>query len=211
MANKEKALQFAGEGYQITVEGRHVNVTPAMKDYAVEKISKIDRFTDRVIDVQVTMDIQKREHRVDILMKVDHIRIKSHGATDDMYISVDHAVDRLTSQLRRYRKRITEHHAKGLPAVEMQINVYKRPGEVELEEINEEIDEENRRQVIDEYRPHPIIERKTRPLKILTLDEAIMKMELSRDMFMVFRHEVDHKIKVIYRTRHGDYGIIEPE
>ena len=75
--------------------GRHVLVTDAMKDYAVDKIVKIDRFNARIIDVTVVMDIQKLEHRVDITMKVDHIFIKASASSDNMYASIDKAVDRL--------------------------------------------------------------------------------------------------------------------
>ncbi|MCB1067823.1 MAG: sigma 54 modulation/S30EA ribosomal C-terminal domain-containing protein, partial [Simkania sp.] len=50
-----------------------------------------------------------------------------------------------------------------------------------------------------------------RPLKHLTLDEAVMKMELSDDHFMVYRSEEEQNLKVIYRRRDGSYGIIAPE
>lgn len=58
MNRKEKALEFVNEGYNIQVTGRHVEVTDSMKDYAMEKLSKLDRFSDQIIDVNVIMEIQ---------------------------------------------------------------------------------------------------------------------------------------------------------
>lgn len=210
MSRKSKiAEQF--EGYEITITGRHILVTDGMKSYAVEKIGKINRFTDRIIDVLVTMDIQKLEHRVDISMKVDHIKIKAQARSENMYTSIDKAVAKIEAQLLKYKKRIQEHQAKGLTSVDMNVNVFRRDPLMELEEVNEDIEEETRRQIEDKYRPSEIVKTETRPLKILTIDEAIMKMELSGDVFMIFRNEEDNKIKVIYRRGDEAFGIIEPE
>ena len=112
MKGKAKAAEFQNDTYNIEVKGRHVLVTDGMKSYATDKVSKIDRFSSRIIDVIITMDIQKDEHRVDVDLKVDHIRIRSHAASGDMYASVDMAVDKLKKQLTRYKKRIQDHQAK---------------------------------------------------------------------------------------------------
>ncbi len=211
MNRKTKALQFANEEYNIAVTGRHVEITDSMKDYAIEKVSKIERFSQRIIDVIVTMDIQKLEHRVDIVLRVDHTKIKASASSDDMYASIDKAVDKLSEQLRRYKSKLNDHHAKGGKVVEMNVNVFKAPRAEELLDVNEDIEEENRRRLEAAYHPHQIVAKETRPLKTLTNDEALMKMELSRDVFLVFRSEEDRKLKVMYRRTDGDYGVIEPE
>jgi len=210
MSHKSKAAEFVGEGYKIHVTGRNVLVTDSMKTYAIEKVSKIERFSTRIIDVVVTMDIQKLEHRVDIVLKVDHIKIKSQALSNDMYASIDKAVEKIERQLRRYKTKLQEHQNKRLSITDMNVNVMRLPREIEVEDVNDEIEEENRRQLISEYRPHEIVSQETRPLKMLTEEEAIMKMELSEDAFLIFIAEVDQKLKVIYRRKDGDYGIIEP-
>jgi putative sigma-54 modulation protein len=212
MNRKAVAAKFQDDVYDISVTGRHVLVTDAMKDYAIEKILKIDRFNKRVIDVNVVMDIQKLDHRVDITMKVDHIFIKSSASSDNMYASMDKAVDRLKAQLRKYKKRINEHQMKGGAVVDMNVKILGQTLlDDQLNEVNEEIESETGVRLIDEFRPHKIINHETRPLKTLNHDEAIMKMELSGDNFMVFRCEEDQKLKVIYRRTDGNFGVIEPE
>ncbi len=210
MSNKIKS-EPATEGYNITITGRHVLVTEAMKDYALEKISKIERFSPRMIDVMMTMDIQKLDHRVDIVIHFNNMKIKSHAITGDMYASIDLAVDKLQNQIRRYKDKIQDHHFKGVNEVDMNVNVIRPRADDELNEMNGEIDEENEKSLIAKYFPHQVVSKEKRPLKTLSLDEAIMKIELSSDFFLVYRSEEDQKIKVIYRRNDGDFGVIEPE
>lgn len=209
MKGKAKAVEFENEEYSVHVVGRNVAVTEAMKNYAMEKVFNLERFSNRIIDVTVTMDIQKLEHRCDIDMRVNHVKIRSHGVERDMYAAIDDAIEKVSSQIRRYKKRLSEHHAKGISMVDMNINVVQRYDD-ELAAINDEIEDENQRRLIDEYR-HEVVSRETRPLKTLTLDEAVMRLDLSGDLFLVYRSEEDNKLKVIYRRNDGNFGIIEPE
>lgn len=211
MKGKAKAAEFQGDGYKVHVTGRHVNVTEAMKAYAVEKISKIERFSQRILDVVVTMDVQKLDHRIDIIMKVDHIKIKSHASSTDMYVSIDKAVVRLEKQLNRYKQRINEHNAKGLSVIDLKVNVLKRPEEEDLLDVNLDIEDENQRRIASQFKPHEVVSNETRPLKMLTLDEAVMKMELSGDVFLIYRGQEDNKLKVIYRRKDDNFGIIQVE
>lgn len=209
MSRKSKAAAFVDEEYSLAVTGRNFQVTDAIKSYLIEKISKIEKFNLRILDILATMEKQKLDHRIDIVVKVDHIKIKSHADTTDMYASIDLAVDKLQAQLRKYHSRIREHHGKGVAAIDMNVNVL-RPSEEDILDVNGEIEAINQRDLIDSYR-HEIVQRETLPLKVLTYDEAIMKMDLSGDIFLIFRNEEDMKLKVIYRRNDGNYGVIEPE
>ena len=179
-----------------------------MKDYAMEKVSKIERFSNRIIDITVTMDIQKLEHRVSIVLKVDHIKIKSQASTNDMYASIDKAIQKLQSLFRKWKGKLQNYHKKPINMVDMTVNVYRRPPEEdETEEINREIEAAN----LKDWMPGKVIETNSRMLKSLTLDEAIMKMELSGDQFMLFRNLADKKLELVYRRRDGNYGVIKAE
>jgi putative sigma-54 modulation protein len=211
MSHKSKAAEFIDEEYSLTINGRNVQVTDAMRDYAAQKLSKIEKYGTRIIDAVVTMDVRRFEHIVDIVVKLNQIKIKASAATDDMYASIDKAVDKVEAQLRKYKQKIQNHHAKPLEIVDMTVNVI-RPSQNIVAEINDEIEAENNKAIHDEFRPHEIVSTQKVPLKYLTLDEAIMKMELSQDHFLVFRNEKDRKINVIFRREpDGDYGILLPE
>ncbi len=209
MSRKSKAAAFLDEVYDVVVTGRNVEVTDAMKNYAMEKISKVDRFTNRIINVNIIMDIQKLDHHVDIIVRIDNQKIKVSAHSTDMYASIDMAVDKLTNQIRRHKERVRDHHSIGHADVAMNIDVYSPY--IDLLEVNDEIDAENAQNLVKSYTSHRVVKNECRPLKILTIQEAIVKMELSGDMFMVFRSEEDMKLKVIYRRSDSNFGIIEPE
>lgn len=206
MSRKAKALEFANAEYNIQITGRHVQVTDAMKDYAMDKVSKIERFTDRIIDVNVIMDIQKLEHRAEFILKVGHTKITSQASTDDMYVSIDCAVNKLETQLQRYKKKLQNHHAKSLSVVDLNVNIVRPLSDEEWEEF-EEANQDN----ADKFPRHDIVKQESMPMKMLTQHEAIMKMELSGDTFLIYKSEEDQRLKVIYRRKDGNYGIIEPQ
>jgi len=209
MKGKAKAVEFENEEYSIHVVGRNVAVTDAMKNYAIEKVFKLERFSNRIIDVTITMDIQKLEHRCDIDIRVNHVKIRSHGVSTDMYAAIDDAIDKVSTQIRRYHKRLTEHQAKPIAMVDMNVNVLA-PSEDDLAEFNDEIESENQRRLIEDYQ-HSVVSQETLPLKTLTMDEAVMRLDLSGHNFLVYRSEEDNKLKVIYRRDDNQFGIIEPE
>jgi putative sigma-54 modulation protein len=207
MNRKTKALEFADAAYNIQITGRHVEITDPMKDYAIDKISKIERFMNRIIDVNVIMDIQRMNHCVEIILKAGNTKITSKASSTDMYVSIDQAVDKLEAQILRYKSKLQDHHAKGHAVLNMTVNVLS-PQEIE-EDLG--IDEEGSdAHEFARFKPHRVVKQETRPLKTLTYEEAIMKMELSGDAFMIFKNEEDQKLKIIYRRKDENYGIIEP-
>ena len=112
MNRKDKALEFADTEYHLHVTGRHVEITDAMKDYALEKLSKVERIMDRIIDVNVIMDIQKLDHHVEIILKAGNTKITSNASSTDMYASIDQAVKKLEAQVLHYKSKINDHHPK---------------------------------------------------------------------------------------------------
>jgi ribosome hibernation promoting factor len=207
MNRKTKTVELASGTYDIQVTGRHVEITDSMKDYAIEKISRIERFINRIIDVNVIMDIQKLDHRVEIILKFGNIKISSKASSTDMYVSIDQAVDKLEAQVLRYKSKLQDHHAKGHHVLNMQVDVVSP---LEIEEDLGISEESMNGEEITKFKPHKLVKQETRPLKTLTYEEALMKMDLSKDSFLIFKNEADQKLKVIYRRSDGNFGIIEP-
>ncbi|MCX6990163.1 MAG: ribosome-associated translation inhibitor RaiA [Chlamydiae bacterium] len=208
MVDKNK-FETESTGYNINIVGRNVLVTEAMKNHAFEKLSKLERFHNHIIDVHVTLDMQKLEHSALIVMKFDHFKVTAHAIASDMYVAIDQAVDKIQSQFRRWKDKIQDHTKKRVSIGEMQVNILMRPSEIF--EYNQEMEAELATERANEMKPGKLMGNKTMPLKTLTSDEAVMKMELSADPFMLYRAEEDQKLKVIYRRNDGNYGIIKPE
>jgi putative sigma-54 modulation protein len=212
MNKKQKMAEFFNDVYKVSVTGRGVQVTESMKDYALEKLGKIDKFTDKIISVHVIMEIQKLDHKCDIVMNVDHVKIKAQANSTDMYASIDEAIKKLEAQLRRYLDKRHDHHAIAREERKMSIDVISPfTEEDQLDGINDKILNEKDREFEKAYRPHAVVKQKTKPLKLLTVEEAILKMDLSLDNFLVFRNEKSRKLQVIYRRDDGNYGIMNTE
>ncbi len=210
MVDRKKFAEEDAAGYKLTFIGRGVQVTEAMKNYFNDKFSKIERFHDHIMDVHVTMEIHREEQCVSIVIKLEHFFIKVSATCSDIYASIDHAIERLHEKMRRWRSRIQDHTAKKLSVVDMQVNVLRRPYNL-LEEVNGEIEAETRKEKEKIFHIPKVIANDKMPLKTITTNEAIMKMELSDDPFLIFVGEEDRKLKVIYRRQDGDYGIVLPQ
>jgi putative sigma-54 modulation protein len=195
-------------GYNVSIIGKHFQITDAIRNYVFEKLAKVDRLADHIIDVAVTLDAQKLEHSCSILMNFIHFHIKVHASTENMYSAIDRCTDRLNKLIRRYKTKLQSHRVKDLSTVDIHVNVIK-PLEDNLKAINEDIEAETAEREEDRFKLHEIVAKETIPLKTLTQDEAVMKMEITDEPLLIYRSEEDHKIKVIYRRHDANYGLVQ--
>jgi putative sigma-54 modulation protein len=203
-----KTDKFANEGYTLYILGKHIEVTDALRTYVWEKLSRIERIADQIIDVHVVLDAQKLEKTCSILMNFIRFQIKVNVGTDNMYASIDKAVDRVTKLIRRYKSKLQSYRNKHLSTIDIHVNVIE-PLKDNLKMINDDIEAESAQKEAEKYQLHKIVAKETMSLKTLTQDEAIMKMEITSDPFLIFKSEEDQKIKVIYRREDENYGIVQ--
>lgn len=196
------------QGYNISVIGKHFQITDAIHNYVFEKLGKIEHFADHIIDMIVTLDAQKLEHSCTIMMNFNHFHIKVASSTDNMYSAIDKATDRLSKLIRRYKTKLQSTRKKHLSTVDIHVNVIK-PLEDDLSAINDDIVAENAEEDEVRYKLHEVVAKETIPLKTFTQGEAVMKMELSDDPFLIYRGEEDQKIKVIYRREDKNYALVQ--
>lgn len=191
----------------VVILAKHFDITTPIKNYIMERVEKVERMNHAIIDMVVRIDIQKMDHTVDIVMKFSHFKINVHAVTDEMYSAIDKAFDKLRAKIRRWKGKIQDHHAKGTKVIDLEVNVLKQEPSF-LEEINDAIEEANLEDVDKEMKIPAVHKTKIRRLKQLNVNEAVMKMELSHDNFLIYRSEEDLKIKVIYRRKDNSYGVI---
>lgn len=98
---------------QIKVSSKHMALTPAIDEYATRKVDKLERYFDRLLQVDVIIDRVKNEYTVEILTDVEHhdtFVATSHH--EDLYACIDLAVDRAVRQLTDHKSRLRDnkHH-----------------------------------------------------------------------------------------------------
>lgn len=194
---------FGNQKSALSVIGKNVEITPAIREQIEGKLKKLEPLIPDMIDVKVCLGIQKLEHSVDIGVKFSHFRLNVRAVTENMYLAIDKAFERLSKKCLKWKSRIQDHHGRKISVKEMEISVLERSEE---EGVGKESEE-----TLSQYTVPKVIKKKKRPLKVLTIEEAVMKMELSDDHFKVYRSEEDQKLKVIYRRRDGSYGVISAE
>lgn len=203
-----KTNKFANEQYILYVLGKHIEITDAIRSYVWEKLSKIERIADHIIDVHVVLDSQKLEKSCSILMNFIRFQIKVSVSKDNMYEAIDLAIDKVVRLIRRYKSKLQSYRNKHLSTVDIHVNVIQALRD-DLSVINDEIQAESARIEEEKYKLHQVVAKDTMPLKTLTQDEAIMKMEITSDPFLIFKSEEDQKIKVIYRREDQNYGLVQ--
>ena len=195
------------QGYNISIIGKSFQITDQIWNYVFEKLAKLERFADHIIDISVTLDVQKLEQSCSILMNFSHCHLKVQASTENMYSAIDKASDRAVKLIRRYKTKLQSTRAKHLSTVDMHVNVIK-PLDDELKMINDDIAAENAKVEQDRFGMHEIVAQEAMALRMLTQGEAIMRMELSDEPFLIYRGEEDQKIKVIYRRPDKNYSEI---
>lgn len=96
---------------KILITGRHVGVTDAMKEYAHTKAEKLTHLWDRATSCRVTMDTDRNEHHVEMVLQVNRgVTLVGKANAPDMYAACDMAEQKLAQQLRKYKERLTDHH-----------------------------------------------------------------------------------------------------
>ncbi|HLG29518.1 MAG TPA: ribosome-associated translation inhibitor RaiA [Candidatus Brocadiales bacterium] len=91
----------------ITISGRHLNVTEAMKDYARKKAAKLERFFDRIRKIQVTLDVEGERQIAEMIVSAARgSTLIAEVSAADMYAAIDLAVDKLEKQLIRHKEKL---------------------------------------------------------------------------------------------------------
>ncbi|MEM7394361.1 MAG: ribosome-associated translation inhibitor RaiA [Verrucomicrobiota bacterium] len=95
---------------QIAVTGRHMDLSEEVKNYALEKVEHALRDFPRVLHVHVILDVQKHRQKAEIVVQAkNHINLEADDESDNMYASIDAAVDRTAKQLRKLRDKVQHH------------------------------------------------------------------------------------------------------
>ncbi len=178
---------------QITTTFRHMESSEALKSYAEEKLGRVQKYIDEPIVAQVFLTVEKIRHIAEITLNAKGITIKASEETNDMYAALDAVIDKIERQMRRYKERLKAHK----PASESEERKVKKTI-LEAESI--------------EQQQEPVIIRsKTFSIKPMSVEEAVMQMDLLHKDFLVYRDAATEGINVIYRRKDGNYGLIEPQ
>jgi putative sigma-54 modulation protein len=184
---------------QMTVSGKNVDVPERLKSHAKSKLSKVERFDDRIIALDVVFSEERNPrvadaHRVEVTCTTKAHVIRAEAAAAEPAAAVDKVVDRLERQVKKLKgRRVTRNkHADTRAAAAL-----PEAAQIPIEAPDE--------------RGPQIVRFKRVSMKPMTAEEAVMVMDLMGYDFYLFTNIETDDSSVVYRRRNGDFGLIEPE
>lgn len=175
----------------IHITVKNIELTDAIKSYVEKKVAKVKRYFDQVIDVNVVLDVQKNVHLAEVLVNAKGVFLKGAEKSEDLYASIDLAVDKIDRQLVKYKSK--------LKSKKLIDKKFEQPLRLDVYNVDS----------LDADDPVSIIT-KDIPVKPMDVEEAVMQMDLLNKNFFVFRNSKSSEVNVVYKRDDGNIGLITP-
>ncbi len=183
--------------------GRNFEVTPDIRELINKKLAKVgERLFDDVIETRVMLQVEKYRNICEILVVGKDHDVKTVQESDEsMQDAINQALDHLKRQAQKNRKKIRDHHRKDGNGRKVEVSEWAvqvlEPGKL--------------RENGGGNKGHRIIKTNNLPIRPMSIEEAALRLEDSKNEFIVFRDLDTEKISVIYKRRDNNIGLIAPE
>jgi len=184
----------------LDMTGRHVEITPELREFVEEKLAKLDRLLDGPIEVHVVLGIEKHRQTAEIQVKSRTGLFSGAHETDDLRASIAEVADRLERQALRHKEKATTHkqrHGPRSPDVAAAIEANASPADASTASPVAE--------------PARVVRRNRYRLKPLTLEDALCELEGTAEDVLVYRDAETDRVAVVYRQRDGSLALVQPE
>lgn len=185
---------------KVLVNGRNIEVTDYMREYVTKKVGRLERYLPQIGEVRADLNQNMTRSADDrftaqITIWANGQILRAEESTSDIFASVDATVDKISSQIRRFKGRRFDNKRRAAHAATR-----------EVEMVETAVAE----QVEAEEEPGYIIRRKQFLVEPMEEEEALEQMELLGHDFFVFYNPHTSSVNVIYRRKDGNYGLLIP-
>lgn len=177
-----------------TITAKNMVVTPGINDRVMKKISKMGRYLNPNAEIFVRLTKEKNNRRTcEITVPVSGVTLRAEASNDDnLYVSIDQALAKLERQIHKHRTKLDKR---------LREDAFN-PAELEYDADAAETVEESTRKVV---------RTKSFPVRPMSVEDAILQMELLGHSFFVFVNVETDRTNVLYLRKDGDLGLMEPE
>jgi ribosomal subunit interface protein len=183
----------------LRVSGKNVDIGESLRGHAEARVGEaLAKYFTGSFKGHATVEKEGIGFRTECALHLGTgVTVQAVGAAQDPYLSVDQAIDRIEKQLRRYKRRLSDHNASAgrAHAIETAYRVLEATAE----------DEE----VPVDFHPAVIAE-STKPLKTFTVGDAVQELDMTGASFVMFRNAVNGGLNVVYRRTDGNIGWVDP-
>ena len=168
--------------------GKNIELTESLKNVAEKKFSKLDKYFSEEVEARVVFSTVREEQTVEVTIFLPKTIIRAEETTDDMYSSMDNAVDALARQIRKHKTRLKRR--------------YQNNETIRFDELMD-------KEAAKDEPEHKIVKRKNFELNPMNEEEAILQMDLLNHNFFVFLDGDTDGVSIVYKRKDGNYGKIE--
>lgn len=190
---------------EIQVSGKNMDLGEALQNHVSDRLSDgVSKYFDRAAEAVVTFS--KERHLVECEMTAhlaSGVFLAAHGEAVDAYGAFDDALEKLEKRVRRYKRRLKNHHGNGREPLPVETAAYYL-----LAPLGDEEDEDEAALAGD---PTPVVVAESQTaVREMTVGAAVMQLDLADSPAIVFKNAAHGRLNVVYRRRDGHIGWIDP-
>ena len=191
---------------------RHMEASNALRGYTEERLEKIKRYFAEPLRITCTYSVERIHHIADFSVVLRNgLQLHASESTENMYSSVDLALAKMERQVRRYKDRIRQHKAHEGRSAKVRLGVLAAERETDeralhLVALEAALAE---KEAASETTPVKVLRVSEIETERLSVDQAIMQMNLLYKTFYVFTNAESDAVNVVYKRDDGTYGLIE--
>ena len=176
---------------QISFTFRNMEAGEWLKDYVDKKLARVERYIDKPVNASVVLAVEKFRNVAEVNLSAKGITLQGREEAKEMTLAIDNVIDKVERQIKKYKQKTKNHKDVASRGEDV---VSGGPGAVDYEEYDEDSRVAKIRKIV---------------LEPMSLDDAIMEMDESKNRFIVYRDSSSENVSILYRRDDGKYLLIE--
>ena len=186
---------------QITFTGRHIQVTDDIRSFVEKRANKLEGIFNFLDELQVVIEQEKTRYCSEMTLSARKATFHARIETHDVFESLDTALNRIESQVRRHKERMKDRrHRQPHRDVAAQLSEGASPSSTAVETDDSPTVSPPIVKVTDKFASKP-----------LTVEDAVLQLRFSDDSLLLFVNAESSQVNLLYETDNGEYGWVEPE
>jgi putative sigma-54 modulation protein len=174
---------------KISVTFRNAEGENWQKEYVEERLEKLKKYIDNPVDARVILSVEKFRNTAEINLLANGLNINSKEEEKDMHLAIDNAIEKIERQLKKRKERVRGFKTNPSRSEELS-------GDSLAEEGEDPIDAK-------------VVETRKMVLKPMSIDDAVLEMETTKNRFVIYRDSSTEQVNVIYRREDGKFALLE--
>ena len=185
---------------QVHITGRQVEITPALRKFAEEKLKKVEKLLGGPIEAHVVLAVEKRRHLAEIQVKSRTALLAGMRETEDLYASIGDVADKLERQALKHKEKLVNRKKRDGRKIAASRPIAEAEPRPSPTKAGRKVARGPRILPSERYR-----------LKPLSAEDAAMALDSGGGDLLVYRDDRTYRVNVVYRRQDGDFGLVDPE